>query len=92
MPPTQNNGSMPKEERIVTILNFLDDRNAMFPPKPLYDNLVEYENITFSYRTVKRLLKELVDDGRLEYLDLGKGYYRISDKGREYLADWGSNS
>ena len=83
---SQNEDSMPKEERRRTILQFLNDRQVMLPPKPLHDNLETYEGITFSYRTTKRLCKELAEEGLLRYVDTGKGYYRITDRGRAYLA------
>lgn len=76
---------MSKEDRIRTILQFLHDRNAAFPPKPLYDNLDIYENIDFSYSTVRRLLDELRENRLVEHLEVGKGYYRITDRGREFL-------
>ena len=83
---SQNGDSMPKEERRRTILKFLNDRQVMLPPKPLHDNLEVYEEVTFSYRTTKRLCKELVDEGLLEYVERGKGYYKVTDCGRAYLA------
>lgn len=76
---------MSKERRIETILQFLHDRKVALPPKVLYDNLVLYGDITFSYRTVKRLLGEMREDGRVEYLDMGNGYYKVSDDGQSYL-------
>ncbi|TKX85326.1 ArsR family transcriptional regulator [Halorubrum sp. SS5] len=82
---SENANSMPKEERKRTILRFLYDRQVMLPPKPLHDNLEAYEGVTFSYRTTKRLCKELVEEGLLRYVDKGKGYYQITDLGREYL-------
>lgn len=76
---------MSKERRVQTILTFLAERRVAMPPKVLYDNLVIYEDVTFSYRTVKRLLGELREEGRVEYLDRGNGYYRVSADGREVL-------
>jgi predicted transcriptional regulator len=76
---------MPKEERKRTILRFLYDRQVMLPPKPLHDNLEAYEGVTFSYRTTKRLCKELVEENLLQYVEKGKGYYRITDHGQAYL-------
>lgn len=78
---------MSKEQRVRTILSFLADRRVALPPKVLYDNLVMYRNVTFSYRTVKRLLAELREDGRVEYVDRGHGYYRVSERGRAFLDD-----
>lgn len=76
---------MRKEDRIRTILEFLEDRNVALPPKPLYDNLDRYEGVDFSYSTVKRLLAELTEEGLVEYLDIGKGYYCISEEGSQFL-------
>lgn len=84
---SQNGDVMPKEERRQTILQFLNDRQVMLPPKPLHDNLETYEGVTFSYRTTKRLCKELAEEGLLRYVDKGKGYYQITDRGRAYLVD-----
>ena len=84
---SENRGLMPKEERRRTILRFLNDRQVMLPPKPLHDNLEAYEDITFSYRTTKRLCKELVEEGLLQYVEKGKGYYRITERGRDYLSE-----
>lgn len=83
---------MTKEERKDTILQFLADRQVMLPPKPLYDNLKFYGNITFSYRTTKRLCKELSNDGFLEYVNEGKGYYRITHSGRDRVENKLSSS
>jgi len=84
---SENTVLMPKEERRQTILRFLYNRKVMLPPKPLHDNLVAYEGVTFSYRTTKRLCKELAEEGLLQYVEKGKGYYRITDLGVEYLSD-----
>lgn len=78
---------MSKEQRVRTILSFLSERRVALPPKVLYDNLVLYDDVTFSYRTVKRHLRELREDGRVEYVDRGNGYYRVSEAGQAYLDD-----
>lgn len=79
--------SMAKEDRKLVILQYLDSNSVALPPKVLYDNLVEYEDITFSYQTVKRLVRELRDEGSLRQLDYGKGYYQITDQGRDLLEE-----
>ena len=84
---SENRDVMPKEERRRTILQFLYNRQVMLPPKPLHDNLEAYEGVTFSYRTTKRLCKEMVEEDLLQYVEKGKGYYRITDLGVEYLSD-----
>jgi len=77
---------MPKEERRRVVLQFLDERDAMFKRRALYDNLREYEGITFSEQTVGRYLNEFKDDGLVEQTE-EYGYWRITEKGREYLRD-----
>lgn len=84
---SENRDVMPKEERRRTILQFLHNRQVMLPPKPLHDNLEAYEGVTFSYRTTKRLCKEMVEEDLLQYVEKGKGYYRITDLGVEYISD-----
>lgn len=78
---------MAKEDRKRVILRYLDENDVALPPKVLYDNLIEYRDITFSYQTVKRLVREMRDNGRLRQLDYGKGYYQITDDGRRFLSE-----
>jgi DNA-binding PadR family transcriptional regulator len=80
-----NDDPMPKPEREREILRFLAEREVMLPPRALYDNLLEYENIHFSYSTTQRLLHQLKDRELVRRLDKGHGYYQITDAGREYL-------
>ena len=87
---TDDQHAMPTEERDESILRFLAERNAIFKPKALFENLREYENITFGYKTVKRRLNELEERGLVERVDLPdmneSSYRRITDRGRAYLA------
>jgi len=78
------NDSMGTKEREEVILEFLADRGAMFKPKALFDNLEEYESITFGYKTVRRRLEALEDKGYVETVG-DKSYYRITERGRAYL-------
>ena len=79
---------MPKPERKAVILRYFGENDVMLPSGLTHTNLVEYRDITFSEKTTKRMLYELVDEGRMETVDRG-GYdlYRISQEGRQYLAD-----
>lgn len=76
---------MPKPEREEMILRFFYERDVILPPKVLHINLREIEGATFSYRTVQRLLGELKERGYVENVDVGRGFYRITNEGVEYL-------
>lgn len=76
--------SMGTKEREQVILSFLNERQAMFKPKALFDNLDKYENITFGYKTVRRRLESLENRGLVERVG-NKSYYRITEEGREAL-------
>lgn len=77
---------MTKAARERQILKFLDERQVMMPPKVLYDNMAEFGGITFSAKTVKRLLIDMEKRGLVERKDVGNGYYKVTDRGRAYLA------
>jgi len=81
--PTDND-PMGTKERDEAILEFLNDRNAMFKPKALFDNLNEFESITFGYKTVQRRLRALESRNLVERVD-DTSYYRITDRGRSFL-------
>lgn len=77
---------MPKEERERLVLEFLDSTGAMFKPRALFDNLREFEGITFGYKTVVRYLEAFEERGLVKQVD-DRSYYRITERGREYLKD-----
>lgn len=76
---------MAVNRRDEAILKFLDERDVILPPKPLYENLLR-EGATFSYKTVSRRLRYLEDLGLVERALEEEGYYGITEKGRRYLA------
>lgn len=76
---------MGKEDRRRLLLKFLNERNVALPPKVLYNNLLLYETITFSDKTVQRLLLESEELGLVENINFGHSHYRITNKGRKYL-------
>ncbi|UXF50950.1 MAG: hypothetical protein HQRvContig03_13 [Haloquadratum phage sp.] len=79
---------MPKPERKAVILSYFAQNEVMLPSGLAFTNLREYRQITFSRRTTVRMLYELVDDGLMETVDRGgHDLYRITPKGREWLAD-----
>lgn len=78
-------GVMPVEERRLLVLKFLSDYPLALPLRPVYVNMRRKMGITFSQDTVKRRLYELVEMGYVEELDIGNGYYQISESGRDYL-------
>lgn len=74
---------MPKEERKEAILEFFYERDATFTPAVLHFNLEEHLGIFWSQETTKRYLSELVEEGKLENVEDERGYYRITDAGRQ---------
>lgn len=76
---------MPREDREDLILEYLAECDMALPLRPIYVNLKRDRDITFSQRTVKRRLESLVDRDLVEKLDIGNGYYVVSDRGRAYL-------
>lgn len=79
-------GGMPKAERKKQILTLLAETGLALPPRVVYENLA-MEGATFSYKTVHRHLKESVDEGLAENPAEKESYYRITEKGRRFLAD-----
>lgn len=79
---------MTTAEREEVILRFMADHGLALPLTPIYENLKREEKITFSKRTVKRRLEDLQEDGYVEWLDIGRGYWEITNAGREHLAEF----
>jgi len=77
--------SMSKEDRREVILQFLADTGLAFPPAPLYYNMKEEMFVTFSKRTMSRLLSEMREEGLVEKVERGDGYWRITEEGEQYL-------
>ena len=77
--------SMTKAERERVILQFLADSGLALPQKPIYVNLKRDRKITFTQKTLKRRISDLTEKGFVRRLDIGNGYYEITDKGRAYL-------
>ncbi|WP_226021903.1 winged-helix domain-containing protein [Halomicrobium salinisoli] len=75
---------MGKEERQRKILELLDTSELALPPKPIYVNL-QLQGATFGERTVNRHLSEMEEEGYVEKIDDRRGYYRITDAGRDLL-------
>jgi predicted transcriptional regulator len=63
-----------------TILEFFEEHSIALPP-----TAVSY-NIDFSDTHVRNRMRKLADEGLLIKVDDKKGYYRITEKGRKYLA------
>lgn len=68
-----------------TILEFLAETDAAFSKRGLEVNF-ERENIGLSYSTLKRRLPTLEEHDLVEELETEGAWYRITDKGRAYLA------
>ena len=68
-----------------SILEYLDEHDVALPPRGLEINL-NREDVSISYRTINRRLKELQDADLVQKIDDKSGYYAITQKGREYLS------
>jgi Fe2+ or Zn2+ uptake regulation protein len=74
--------------RAKAVLNLLVGSGLALPPTPIYENL-RLKGETFSKRTVHRKLGTLVDEGYVEKVLDGKGYYRATEAGRDLIEDQG---
>ncbi|WP_425492173.1 ArsR family transcriptional regulator [Halovivax limisalsi] len=63
------------------IVEFFGEAGIAMPPA-----VVNYNLEGISKSTLKRRLPELVERGLLEKVDETKGYYEITEMGRDYLA------
>jgi len=63
------------------LLEFFEEAGISMPPA-----VVSYNIDGVSHPTVKRRLPVLEENGLLEKVDPDRGYYRITDRGRAYLA------
>ncbi len=79
---------MPIPEQKIVILRYFAENDVLLPPGVAHTNLREYHEVTFSEKSTKRRLYEMVDDGLMETVDRGgHDLYRITDDGREWLKD-----
>ncbi|AFO57922.1 MULTISPECIES: helix-turn-helix transcriptional regulator [unclassified Natrinema] len=62
------------------ILEVFEEAGIAIPPA-----VAEYNLVGVSKSTVKRRLPVLVDHGLLKKVDEDRGYYRITERGRQYL-------
>lgn len=72
-----------------SILEFfaVQDDALVLSPALVWYNLHDQRNlIDKSHETVARRMRKLSKRGLLEKVDEGKGYYQITQKGRDYLA------
>jgi len=63
------------------ILEFFEEQEISMPPA-----VVSFNIQGVSHPTVKRRLPVLADNGLLERVEEKRGYYRITEKGRQYLS------
>lgn len=86
MSPPSDGSRMTKEERRDKALQLLADSDVALTPYVLFRNL-KMRGATFERRSVSNYLEELME---LEYVERveqpGHDLYRITDRGREYLA------
>jgi Fe2+ or Zn2+ uptake regulation protein len=74
------------DERGMAVLELLVRTELALPPTPVYENL-RLSGETFSKRTVYRKLDALAEQGFVERVLDGKGYYRATSAGREYVSE-----
>lgn len=78
---------MGKEDRKQQVLKLLADSGLALTPYVIFRNL-RMRGATFERRTLSNYLNELVDEGRVEKLDVnGDPLYRITDEGINSLND-----
>jgi len=66
------------------ILEVLADSGAAHNKRSIHVTF-GLENVEISYQTIKRRLPKLVEAGLVEIVRQKGPYYRITDKGRQYL-------
>ncbi len=86
-----DSNDMTTAEREEAILQFMAEHELALPLTPIYENLRRKRDITFSKRTVKRRLESLQEDGYVQWLDIGRGYWEITDEGLAYVAGMDSD-
>lgn len=80
-------GGMGKEERKEQVLQILDESDLALTPYVLFRNL-KMRGATFERRTLGNYLKELLEENRVQKLDVnGDPLYQITEKGRKSLRD-----
>ena len=80
-------GGMGKEERKAQVLVLLDESDLALTPYVLFRNL-KMRGATFERRTLGNYLGELIEEGRIEKLDVdGDPLYQITDAGRDSLLE-----
>jgi len=73
--------SMGKEDRARIILEFMAESGIAMPPGLWYENLDLYKNITFSYDTTRRRVRDFEEAGWVVRYDRDQGIYGITDAG-----------
>jgi predicted transcriptional regulator len=74
------------DDSILEFFNSQGDRVSL-PPTAVWYNLAEVFEVTNkSQDTVARRMRGLENSGLLQKVDEQRGYYRITEKGRDYLS------
>jgi Fe2+ or Zn2+ uptake regulation protein len=81
--------TMGKEERVRQVLGLLVETDLHLPPNVILHNCKE-RGATFERRTVNRYLKELLAEGYVEKVEGTDGFYKATQRGRDYY--YGDNS
>lgn len=79
----RDDDGMSKEERKQLIVRHLVERDLVLPPKPLHLDMRRQGHV-ISISTVRRLLRELHEEGYVEHPDDYDGYYKPTEMGREW--------
>lgn len=74
---------MPTTAAELLVLEFMASHGLALPLRPIFENLRREREISFSQRTTKRRLQELAERGYIEQLDIGNGYYVVTEAGIE---------
>jgi predicted transcriptional regulator len=80
---TGDRDNMGKEERMRQVLGILVESGLALPPAAIFYNLKE-RGATFERTSLDNYVRELREDGMIERVDDRKGYYRATQKGRDY--------
>lgn len=81
--------AMTKQKRREIVLLFMAEHGLALPLRTIYFNL-ESRGYSFSEATVRRRLNELRDDGLVEFIDEGNGFWMVTRKGSQVAEYLGS--
>lgn len=79
---------MAKEDRKQQVLRILDDSDLALTPYVIFRNL-RMRGATFERRTLTNYLNELLDEGRIQKIEVpdGNTLYQITREGRDSIPE-----